>query len=194
MIDKKLIILIVILLLITTAYFFEDEITSFINGEGSVGGNNSFNPIILNQATMEQTIDINNPMSLTDDGSDWDGKTGVFTTPDGRKFPIFNTLKNGIRAGVYNMIKIIQGNGKTITQLFNIYAPPSGNDTTAYINNVGSNSGIDVNANLDLTYDTIYALAKAIISQEQGAKASEVLPEDIDAGVNAAMKARNLNA
>ena len=194
MIDKKLIILFVILLLITTAYFFEDEITNFINGEGGGGGNSNFSPVILNEATMEQTIDINNPMSLTDEGSQWIGRNGSVTAPSGVKFVSFDTDVNGIRAGVINMLKQMNAGHNTVTKLITVYAPPTENDTVSYVNDVATQINVNAENVLNKNYDTVYALTKAIIAHEQGKRASEVKDEDIDAGVNAAMAYMGLNA
>lgn len=93
----------------------------------------------------------------------WDGQIGS----DGR-FGIYDTPAHGVRALSKQLQKDYADFGdNTLTGLITTWAPPTENNTQAYIDAVSGETGIDPNAQLDL-YDNLPAIATAIIRQENG--------------------------
>ncbi len=96
---------------------------------------------------LESLKNSNNPMSLRATKDKWQGETG---TTEG--FCMFDTLTNGTRAGCLNMVHQAKSHN-TITKLITAYAPPSENDTEAYIRFVTKFTGYTASEN-------IYVLSK----------------------------------
>jgi hypothetical protein len=73
----------------------------------------------------------------------------------------------------------------TLRTLINEYAPPSENDTTAYINAVSKQTGIAADAKIKATPEILAALIAAKIKVENGATASKYInAADIAAGID----------
>jgi hypothetical protein len=126
----------------------------------------------------------NNPGNIRDDNgyldsSDWVGQIGV----DGDGFAIFDTPVNGIRAIVRVLRSYDKRGLNTIGKIISTWAPPSENNTQAYINavvkKVGKNSSEKI-------YTSDYPkLVSAIIAHENFVNP---YPDDIlNAGIAAGL-------
>lgn len=93
------------------------------------------------------------------------GSLGV----DNNGYAIFDTLENGIRA-IGKQLYLNQARGQhTIRSLISSWAPPSENDTTAYIDFVAGELAVDPEATIDVhDTQTLFDLTRAIIRQENG--------------------------
>jgi hypothetical protein len=126
----------------------------------------------------------NNPGNLEATAIPWRGKKTPNT--DGR-FEQFIELRYGIRALMRDIINDIeQDKLDTITKLITAYAPPSENNTQAYINAVSNATGIGANEKLyPRNTSTLVGLVKAIVSHENGsAHASKVSMQDINDAIS----------
>ena len=74
----------------------------------------------------------------------------------------------------------------TITQIISKYAPPSENDTAAYISSVCSDmGGIDANTDIGLNANVLASLMRAIINHELGNQYSAMISDaDIQTGIS----------
>jgi hypothetical protein len=103
----------------------------------------------------------NNPGNIRDDGTQWRGVKGN----DGA-FCVFDTPENGIRA-IAKILKSYQSKGiDTIHEIINRWAPPSENNTTAYVCAVAEECGI--NADKLITSADWPEVIAAIIRHENG--------------------------
>lgn len=120
----------------------------------------------------------NNPGNIRYDGTQWQGAIG-----QNSGFVVFSTVEYGIRA----MAKVIKNNinagRNTITSYITRYAPPSENDTTAYINNVANYSGISATQKLTPDSNTLFNLVKAQIRVEDGTYSYLVTDDMIRNGI-----------
>lgn len=132
--------------------------------------------------TMTRGLRNNNPGNLTDDGTDWEGLDSPRN--DGR-FLRFISPEYGIRALGRNLSNYVARDGiaPTVAALISRWAPPSENNTAAYIATVSRDLGVDDNETLDLT-SALPALVAAITSQENGV--NPYSPATIIAGLNLA--------
>lgn len=105
----------------------------------------------------------NNPFNLRyNSGIKWDN-----SNYSGGGFESFNSEEAGVRAGIINLKNTIANGNNTITKLINKYAPTSENNTSNYIKNVSTWTGIDPNATLDWSNkEQMRKLAAAIARQE----------------------------
>jgi hypothetical protein len=85
-------------------------------------------------------------------------------------FVTFDTPVHGIRAGMKDAHNKVYVDGlNTITKLISKFAPPSENDTVAYISHMSKVMGIKADDPLDLsTVEHLILWAKGIITQEVG--------------------------
>lgn len=122
----------------------------------------------------------NNPGNLRT-GISWQGATG-----ENKGFVVFENMAYGIRAAGTVLINNISSEGNdTIRKLITKYAPPSENNTDAYINAVSGSTGIDPDATLDTSNDTITAMLHAIFEHENGATyAAKLTDDDINEGLS----------
>lgn len=90
----------------------------------------------------------NNPLNIRYVASnDWKGQTGS----DGA-FCQFSSRDYGYRAAFKNLQSYIKNGNNTIKKIITRWAPPSdGNNTTGYIDNVSSRSGIDKDLQIAVT-------------------------------------------
>jgi hypothetical protein len=105
----------------------------------------------------------NNPFNLKEVGIAWLGKVpgqdSVFTT--------FESVRYGIRAGLLDLFNDYTRKGhRTIRSLISEFAPPSENDTAAYIDFVSKTVGIGPDRLL-LVSDLV-PIAQAIVMLENG--------------------------
>lgn len=121
----------------------------------------------------------NNPGNLRT-GESWQGATG-----SAGGFVTFKDMSYGIRAAATVLVNNIASQGNnTIRELISKYAPPSENNTAAYIAAVAASTGINPDANIDLTGDNVVKLLQAIFEHENGrAYASQLSTDDIKAGI-----------
>ena len=111
----------------------------------------------------------NNPFNLQKTGDKWQGKI----PGNDSRFETFDSVENGIRAGIIDIVGDIAKDGKnTFAKLFEEFAPNHENDTTAYINFVSGVTGVKPNDQLNpggkIDRMFLYKLATAIIQQENG--------------------------
>lgn len=122
----------------------------------------------------------NNPGNLRT-GINWKGATG-----ENKGFVVFENMAYGIRAAATVLINNISSQGNdTIRKLITKYAPPSENNTDAYINAVAASTGFDPDASLDTSNDTIIAMLHAIFEHENGGSyAANITNDDINEGLS----------
>lgn len=123
----------------------------------------------------------NNPGNLRASGERWQGQTGS----DGQ-FVTFDTPEAGIRALARTLLTYQQHGINTVEGIVNRWAPPTENDTAAYVRTVAGAIGLEPTTPLDLhDAQTLQQLATAIIHHENGRQPySESV---IRAGVEAAL-------
>jgi hypothetical protein len=114
--------------------------------------------------TMTRGLRNNNPGNIRDDGTDWEG---LATPRNDGTFLRFIDPTYGIRAmaRILSNYVVVDGLAPTVTALISRYAPPTENDTAAYIQAVSSRMGVDPNAPLDIAGD-LPVLIAAMIPQE----------------------------
>lgn len=121
----------------------------------------------------------NNPGNIRfSNTNDWLGKVPYSQNTDsGKAFEQFTELRFGIRAKMVLIYNKVNSGTNTIAELIANYAPPNENDTAAYINQVVSMTGIDKNADIELSQQSLIALCKAISLIENGAKYSAYITD-----------------
>jgi hypothetical protein len=111
----------------------------------------------------------NNPGNLRHSAQfTWLGEVGV----NASGFCVFDTLENGIRALAKNLLSYFHQHGlDTVTGIIHRWAPPSENDTEAYVKSVAGSLGVtpDRVINLD-DVSTLASLVAAIARHENGAQ------------------------
>jgi len=120
----------------------------------------------------------NNPGNLQSAG--WKGEV-----PNSGRFPQFTTLGYGWRALLKNLAKSYRNVGATtIRQIISRWAPPSENNTEAYISFVASRAGISPDAPIAADdRDTYTKIASAIAIQESGQQYAQwAAPEYVNLG------------
>lgn len=132
---------------------------------------------LLNPFDLEKTSDI-----------EWHGQVHPGSDPT---FCQFDTMENGIRAGVIDIVNMNGRDGlKTLRQMAEKYAPPSKNDTTAYIKTLCAHTGFDPDEEIELGKpEDARDVALAFLAAEQGAAISQISQVVIDAGIVAGLKA-----
>jgi hypothetical protein len=134
----------------------------------------------LGRSDLPRGLRDNNPGDIRA-GDTWQGM--VATDPDG--FVIFQTIAWGIRAMATDLLNKINKGENTITAIISIYAPPSENDTPAYIAAVSSDMGIDPDTPLPMDEATFHQLIRAIMNHELGENYSAMISDaDIDQGIS----------
>lgn len=121
------------------------------------------NPENFLNKNVPRGIRNNNPGNLRH-GQPWQGLTS--DQPD-ESFDTFETPEFGVRAmwiDIYG--DVFKDGNNTLNKLMNEYAPPSENNTTAYINALSQRTGIDPNK--DLTAQDLRRLVPEIIRVENG--------------------------
>jgi hypothetical protein len=134
--------------------------------------------------TVNIGLEDNNPGDIKDDGTAWQGKVGSDGT-----FIIFADTTWGLRAMAVDLTTKINNDGlNTITAIINVYAPPSENNTQAYINSVVSDTGLTANGVLTADAGTLALLIRAIVNHELGDSLSaQYVPDaDIQTGISMA--------
>lgn len=121
----------------------------------------------------------NNPGNLRT-GETWQGAVG-----SSGGFVTFKDMNYGIRAAATVLVNNISSQGNdTIRKLITKYAPPSENDTDAYISAVVFSTGIGADEKLTTDADELENLLHAIFTHENGAQYADMISdEDIQAGI-----------
>lgn len=125
-------------------------------------------------ASLPFGLQHNNPGNMRPTGDHWLGMAGEV-----EGFLAFVDMKSGYRALLKNCINAIAGGYNTIEKFVTHYAPPSENDTNAYIDYVSKTMGLGPQVRLRTDESTIKKLVYAISYHEQGVPPSN---HDIDAG------------
>lgn len=132
------------------------------------------------QTTLPRGIRNNNPGNIKA-GIAWQGAVG-----DDGTFTIFADTTWGLRAVGVDLTSKINRGLTTITDIISAYAPPSENNTAAYISAVSGDTGFGPDDELAADPTTLALLIRAIVNHENGPTASSqyVSDEDIATGVN----------
>lgn len=119
----------------------------------------------------------NNPGDLKCcDGNNWVGLVGNNGT-----FDTFSDTIYGLRAVAIDLTTKIQSDGlNTITAIVSAYAPPSENDTAAYIASVVGDTGYAAGQVLTADSGTLANLIRAIVNHEIGDTLSGQYVPDAD--------------
>lgn len=121
----------------------------------------------------------NNPGNIRP-GDAWQGMTGE---NDG--FVTFQDISWGLRALAKDITSKIGEGYSTIRGMITRYAPPSENDTAAYIQAVSNDTGIDPDQQLAADGTTLHELMRAIMNHENGDQYSALVSDaDIDQGIS----------
>lgn len=136
----------------------------------------------LGQTSLPRGLRNNNPGNLVKTNIPWAGKI----TPSGDpNFEQFTYLEYGIRAMASDTIHDVNAGMNTIASLITEYAPPSENNTAAYIASVSDTTGIAPTVPFLLNETTLAAIIKAKIEVENGSVAfNYITDEDIQNGIN----------
>lgn len=109
-------------------------------------------------------IQNNNPGNLIDDGIKWQG-----LTPTNDRFCHFSSARWGIRALYIDLhYSYLYHKTCTIAALITRYAPPSENDTGAYVDAVANAVALKPTDYFEWNIDTAVKILKAIILHENG--------------------------
>lgn len=107
----------------------------------------------------------NNPGNLryiADPMRAWNGQVG-----DNQGFGVYDTPADGVRAMSHQLQEDFANGDTTLADLITTWAPPTENNTGAYIDAVAGQTGLDPNAPLDL-YPHLPSVVAAIIQHENG--------------------------
>ena len=122
-----------------------------------------------------------NPTNIIKSNYNWEGKTStpkeIINAGRSARFEAFENDYFGLRAALVNLKNGYFAKGyNTISKIINKWAPPTENNTTAYINYVSTVTGIDKDK--VLTYNdknTLYLLIKAIAKRDGGFNGDELI-------------------
>lgn len=120
----------------------------------------------------------NNPLNMRHDNDRWQGE--VVPSQDGA-FKQFETMAWGYRAAFKLLHNYQKNNGcRILSDFINRWAPPSENNTSAYVSTVAKRTGLSDVSEIDtLKGDTMRAVVSAMSYVENGVEANEA---DIAAG------------
>jgi hypothetical protein len=127
---------------------------------------------------MTRGLKVNNPGNIRISPANYVGEITPSADP---AFSQFETIAYGYRA-MFQVLRHYISNGlNTIQKIINTYAPPSENDTNAYINSVTKRTGISATAILDSAdFTTLGKIVYAMAYVEQGVAPNQ---KDIDAAI-----------
>lgn len=120
----------------------------------------------------------NNPLNMRHDNDRWQGE--VVPSQDGA-FKQFETMACGYRAAFKLLHNYQKNNGcRILSDFINRWAPPSENNTSAYVSTVAKRAGLSDVSEIDtLKGDTMRAVVSAMSYVENGVEANEA---DVAAG------------
>jgi len=114
---------------------------------------------------MTRGIRNNNPGNIRHNSTfEWSGEVGL----DAQGFCIFDAPINGIRALARDLRNKINRGLDTVEKILMVYAPPSENNTDAYIRAVCQDTGFKPDQELHADQSTLERLCRAIIMHENG--------------------------
>lgn len=132
----------------------------------------------LNQPGLPIGLRNNNPGNLRP-GDNWRGMIG-----ENGGFIVFEDVSFGIRAMAIDLRTKIGKGYNTITKIITRWAPPSENDTAAYIRNVEYSTGWDADRILQADAATYKRMIRAIMNVELGPSYSAMITDtDINEGI-----------
>lgn len=121
----------------------------------------------------------NNPGNLRPTGDKWQGMAG---TSD--NFLVFENIIWGCRALSTDLSNKFFKGLNTVTKIIGQYAPPSENNTIAYINAVSNAIGVTPDQPLNWTKDLLAKFTRAVIMHENGTQGSIVTDAEILDGIS----------
>ena len=107
----------------------------------------------------------NNPGNIRHSNDQWQGMSPQQTDPN---FVQFVTPDDGVRALARNLKTYFSQGINTIARIITTWAPPTENNTDAYIQHVSQVVGVNPNQVLTPDLGTLVALTNAIILHENG--------------------------
>jgi len=107
----------------------------------------------------------NNPLNLRRTDTEWKGEKSEITDTE---FEEFETMMWGLRAGLRNMRTKIQQGYKTLGSLISVWAPPTENKTSNYIDLVVKATGYDKNVELEFDSDFMFPIVSEMCKIESG--------------------------
>jgi hypothetical protein len=127
---------------------------------------------LLNVKGLPRGLRNNNPGNLRVSNIKWQGKIPVVQNTD-KAFEQFTSMHFGLRAMATDIINdISRKNLNTLRKLVNVYAPPTENDTTNYINTVSRALKIGPDQPIQLTNTLLTELMLAKVFVENGRAAT----------------------
>lgn len=131
---------------------------------------------LRNNPKLSRGLRNNNPGNLRASGIKWKGAAGI----DSANFVVFSSLDYGIRAMLIDLASKYKRGLNTITKILTVYAPPSENNTPAYIDFVSKMTGIAPNEDIKPIPANLAKIALAMIYVENGKVAANyITPEDV---------------
>lgn len=132
----------------------------------------------LNMAGYPLGLRNNNPGNLRP-GDNWQGMIG-----ENAGFVVFENIAWGIRALAIDLRTKIRNGYNTVEKIITRYAPPTENNTFAYIKSVSQDTGFTTET-LTADYQTLHKLIRAIMNVELGVNYSALVTNaDIDEGLS----------
>lgn len=134
-----------------------------------------------NPAATIRGIRNNNPFNLQKTNTPWAGKV----IGNDKRFETFDHIENGIRAGVIDIVgDITKDSQNTLNKLMATFAPEHENDTNTYIRVLSNATGFGPDEDLRdkngrVSINTIFHLARAIITHENGPIQSRLITDSI---------------
>ena len=129
----------------------------------------------------------NNPGNIRPAGYTWQGQTGVASCGMSGTFVVFSSPVFGIRAIAKDLLTKFGRGLNTVRKIVSVYAPPSENNTDAYIMAVSKEMGVTPEAQLNLRdVRTLTGFVYAIIRHENGRVS--YTPAQVAEGVSLALK------
>lgn len=112
----------------------------------------------------------NNPGNIDwNKNNDWKGQTGIETGVPNPRFATFVAPVWGIRAIAKVLMSYHRQGINTTEKMINRWAPPSENDTGAYVKSVAKKVGIHPKEIVNIrSVDQLFQLVTAIIKHENG--------------------------
>ncbi|MEG0849838.1 MAG: hypothetical protein RSF34_06345 [Flavobacterium sp.] len=133
----------------------------------------------LNNSKVARGLRNNNPGNLIRTAIAWQGKIPHSKNTD-KNFEQFENVHFGLRAMLKDLINDINKGKNTVKLLITEYAPPSENDTNAYINSVAKTLGVSPTQRLtQINSKFLLNLVRAILKVELGKDESLISDSDI---------------
>jgi hypothetical protein len=182
-VDKKTIIIgsvmLGVIILLVAAYFFYNwylanyGVVTDANND-TMNTDTSLAPDYRSAGIQDLGLANNNPGNLRPDGENWHGMTGV-----NGGFMSFVNLWYGIRAAALNITTLIKTFG-SVQAYVSAYAPPSENNTAAYIQAICSATGLKPTDKPPLNNAMLSTIVRAHFNQENGSGLSQQYISDND--------------